>query len=175
MTESSAKPRKIEKVWMWLFFGTALFYILSLFAEWVHLNLGALVAIVIFVIAILFVLLKEKKPASFVDALEACADVQFEHNGETVPTSIKDAEVVPDGPNWIVFFWKTSAGWPVAFRYDPEKRSVIGREINDYEAILKRFQENEFLKEFNRQAMQRRIKKEEEERRGIDTSEDEPT
>jgi len=170
--DAPAKPRKMEWVWMWLFIGTLLIFLLCLFAEWAKINLTALIIIAIAVIVAIFMLVKEKAPPSFVDALEACAELQFQHNGQRLSMNIRDSEVIPDGPNWIVFFWKTNdRGYPAAYRYDPTKRAVIGREINNYEAILKRLDNSKVLSAMAEDIMQRRKARELDDRRGIDTRE----
>jgi len=169
-----ARPRKSEKIWMWLAIGTILFYLLSLLVEWVHLNLAALILIVVMVFLILYFALREKPPVSFVDCLEDIANIQYKYDQHSLPTNPQDAEVIPDGPLWIAFFWHSSdSGYPLAYRYDPEKRAVIGREINDPDAILKRLQENEILRDIAKDRQRKRVQRDAEERMGYDPDDDE--
>lgn len=167
-----AKPRTSEKVWRWIAIGMIILYMLSLLVEWLHLNLVALIIITVAVLIFIFLLVREKPPTNFVDCLEDCANLQFTHNGQLLSMNIRDAEVIPDGPAWIAFFWKSSDhGFPAAYRYDPFKRAVIGREINDYEAILKRIDQSKVLSALAEQTMRKRQERAAAERSGMDTSE----
>lgn len=169
-----ARPRRAEKVWMWIAIGVIVFYLISLLVEIVHLNLAVLAIITIAVLLFLIWALREKPPVNFADCLNACADIEHDLTGDNIPLRIKDAEVIPDGPSWIAFFWHTSSeGYPVAYRFDPSNRAVVGREINDYDAILKRMQENEVLRDIAKARQRKNIQRTAEERAGYETGDDE--
>lgn len=169
-----AKPRKSEKVWMWLAIGTMLLYLLSLLVEWVHLNLAALLVIIAIIFLILYFALQEKPPPNFTDAINAAADLQKIFDDNDLPVNPQYCEVIPDGPNWLVFFWHSSDNsTPLTYRFDPEKRAVIGREINDYDAILTRLQENEILRDLTKERQRKNLQRKAEERAGYDPEDNE--
>lgn len=163
-------PRKSEKVAWWLFGGMVALYALSLFAEWVHLNLGALLIISVVLIVILLRILREPPPVDYRTCLEACWLAEKQYTGVLLPTTPRNAEVIPDGPLWIAFFWSTGdSKYPVAYRYDPVKRAVVGREISSPELILKRMEQSKILSGIASRGAQRAQERDALERGGVDS------
>lgn len=169
--QQPARARASEKVAWWIVAGLILLYLFSLFVEWIHLNLAALLVLVIGLILILWRLLKPTAPVGIVECLEDCSELQFRHTGTELPVNPKDSEVLPDGPNWIAFFWHSGDdGTPLAYRYDPTTRAVIGREINWPDLIMARIERSKVLANLAADTHRRRQERAAAERAGYDPS-----